>query len=364
LARVLRGLILARVLRGLILARVLRGLILARSPCGVAGEVLDISNNMSSHPGGTKLALYDFTDQGGSLSNQYTPQYITAPEQCIYRHDPFLARAISWTLQESIFNGKCSMYSEGLTASSCEKDYWEGSNIKSNGQLSNIGMDTVIRTFYNDGNANFLNITQWFEDFAVAMTNRFRTNYMSVAFAGNNGTALKTVAQDLGFSREIQGLAWRTTECVAMYWEWLLLPFILVSLTTFLSIWTIATNWQHRHSRPLWKESILPLIIYSYKIRYQESGVLSGQFYTGVTTQEGAGSPSSEDFLLETSEMDDMGKKVAISFDWPLEAVTSTECKNANSSAVALQQGNSRLRRRSRQSATSHSAAHRKLFPA
>jgi hypothetical protein len=97
-----------------------------RSPCGVAGEVLDILTNMSYHPGGTKLALYDFTDQESPLSNQYTPQNITAPEQCIYRHDPFLARAVSETLQESVFNGRCWMYSESLTATSCQKDYWYG----------------------------------------------------------------------------------------------------------------------------------------------------------------------------------------------------------------------------------------------
>ncbi|EUC27164.1 hypothetical protein COCCADRAFT_31285 [Bipolaris zeicola 26-R-13] len=53
--------------------------------------------------------------------------------------------------------------------------------------------------------------------------------------------------------------------------------------------------------------------------------------------------------------MDEMGNKVAISFDWPLKAVTSTERTRANSSAVALQQGNSSTRRRSQQSATSQS---------
>jgi hypothetical protein len=90
-------------------------------------------------------------------------------------------------------------------------------NTESNDHLSNIGMNTVMRTLYNDGNADFSKITQWSEDFAVAMTNRFRTNYMSASFTGNNGTALTTATQDLGFSKEIQGLAWQTTECVAMY---------------------------------------------------------------------------------------------------------------------------------------------------
>lgn len=134
-----------------------------------------------------------------------------------------------------------------------------------------------------------------------------------------------------------------------------MLPFILIYLTTFLSIWTIATNWKLRHSRPVWKESILPLIIYGYKIRYQEPGMLPDQFYTGITNQEEDGSLSSGGVLLETNEMDEMGNKVAISFDWPLKAVTSTERTRANSSAVALQQGNSSTRRRSQQSATSQS---------
>jgi hypothetical protein len=80
--------------------------------------------------------------------------------------------------------------------------------------------------------------------------------------------------------------------------------------------------------------------------------VLPDQFYTGIMNQEEEGSLSSGDVFLETNEMGEIGNKVAISFDWPLKAVISTECKRTNSSAVALQQGGSSLGRRSRQAAT------------
>jgi hypothetical protein len=172
------------------------------------------------------------------------------------------------------------------------------------------------------------------------------------AAAENNGTALKVFEHGSGFSGEIQGLAWQTTSCVAMQWQWLLLPLILTLLTTSLSVWTIAMNWRHRHSRPVWKESILPLIIYGHKIRCQEPGVLPGQAHDSVVSEEDAGPLGSGDVLLEAIEMENMGEKVAITFGWPHDAVADTKWTDAKSSAVAPQQGNSWWRWRTRKSTT------------
>jgi hypothetical protein len=322
-----------------------------KSPCRVAGKLLDVSKNMSSHPGGTKLALYDFTHHEGSApSHGYTPQYITAPEQCIYRHDPDLVRVISAVFQRSVFNGQCSIDAPNLVASSCYAGFAAAGGLPWYSQMTDIGMKTVISTLYNKGNPNYANISRWFEDFSAAMTNRMRTGYMATAADGNNGTALKIFGHDPGFSGEIQGLAWQTTACVSMHWEWLLFPLILTLLTTSLSIWTIAMNRRHRHSRPVWKESILPLIIYGHKIRCQEPGVLPGQSHERVVSEEDAGPLGSGDVLLEAIEMEDIGEKVAVKFDWPHDTVADTKWTDAKSSAVAPQQGNSWWRRRTRKS--------------
>jgi hypothetical protein len=175
---------------------------------------------------------------------------------------------------------------------------------------------------------------------------------MATAAESNNGTALNVFEHGHGFSGEVQGLAWQTTSCVAMYWQWLLFPLILTLLTTSLSVWTIAMNRRHRHSRPVWKESILPLIIYGHKIRCQEPGVLPGQSHQSVVSEEDAGPLRSGHVLLEAIEMEDMGEKVAVRFDWPQDAVTDTKWTDAKSSAVAPQQGDSWWRRRGRRPTT------------
>lgn len=278
------------------------------------GNILDISQNMSSHPGGTKLALYDFTHQEGFPSYQHTPQYITAPEQCIYRHDPGFARALSNVLHGTILNGQCHISGSRLMSCCCYSAH-EATNSDDRSQLSTIGMNTVTRTFYNNGNANYSNITRWFDEIAVAITNRFRTGYMSAASMSNNGTGLISIIQDPGFSCDIQGLAWQTAGCVSMHWQWLLLPFILAFLTASLSMWTIVKNWQHRHSRPMWKESILPLILYGYKIKCEEPELFSGHALESAVTEEGADLTGSGNVLLEASEMIELSERVAITFN-------------------------------------------------
>jgi hypothetical protein len=143
-----------------------------KSPCRVAGKLLDVSTNMSSHPGLTKLALYDFIhddDEGFASSHDYKAQNITAPEQCIYRHDPLLVRSIS-TILHDVFNGECRLLAPGLVANSCYAAYGQKeAHNTTRSQMTDIGMNTVIRTFYNNGNANYANISRWFEDFADGM---------------------------------------------------------------------------------------------------------------------------------------------------------------------------------------------------
>jgi hypothetical protein len=90
------------------------------------------------------------------------------------------------------------------------------------------------------------------------MTNRFRADYG----AADKGDGTEG---DLPLD-EIHGLAWQMKTCVSVRRVWLGLPISLTVVTAALAIWTIATNWRRRYSRPVWKDSILPLLFYGRDI--------------------------------------------------------------------------------------------------
>ncbi|KAK1981889.1 hypothetical protein LZ30DRAFT_718893 [Colletotrichum cereale] len=269
-----------------------------KSPCRVDGHVYDMSN-MSSYPDTTDVVLYDFTDQGGPLPYQYTSKNITAPEHCIYRQDETFVMAVSEVLQSEIFDGYCQSY-KGLT---CRKELTIG-------LVENLGVGAVLRALHEPGEVQFSGITRWFASFADAMTNRYRFEYGAADF--NFTTDQKE--KPLG---EIQGLAWQTTVCISMRREWLLLPACLTLAVAVLCIWTIATNWRHRYSRPVWKDSILPLIFYGFKIKSEGSRLLQRQPREDSLDEGHAGLTERDNGLQEASKLKTICSQTPVMFPWP-----------------------------------------------
>jgi hypothetical protein len=104
--------------------------------------------------------------------------------------------------------------------------------------------------------------------------------------------------------------------CISMHMNWLLLPIILTLVTVVLAIWIKIANWNHRHSRPVWKESLLPLIFYGHRVESREPVYL----LQGVSQCRDS-SPSSgndaekhDDMLLEASTMQTTSKNIAVTF--------------------------------------------------
>jgi hypothetical protein len=75
----------------------------------------------------------------------------------------------------------------------------------------------MMQALYNHGDTSFRRIESWFGAFASAMTNKFRTEY-----GGFRWNASDELSQSLPLD-VTQGIAWKSTVCVAMNWRWLLL---------------------------------------------------------------------------------------------------------------------------------------------
>jgi hypothetical protein len=149
------------------------------------------------------------------------------------------------------------------------------------------------------------------------MTKRFRSEYGSA----DEGSRTES---DLPLD-EVQGLAWQTTTCVSMRIAWLLLPISLTVITTALAIWTIASNWRHRHSRPVWKDSILPLMFYGSDI---VNGALDGYNHDSKEQQAQKQNKSQAgDNInpLDIKSMKEVAESIDVTFTWLYGTENSNE---------------------------------------
>ncbi|RII12526.1 hypothetical protein CUC08_Gglean004643 [Alternaria sp. MG1] len=326
-----------------------------RAPCRIGENVYD-KETMSSLPNATNLTLYSLANTTGDDSTSYRYEYrnVSAPEQCIYRQNAQFVQAISSVFHNEIFVGDCNL----LTGLKCYKHNYE----KNAGMLTDLGAGAVLRTLFNNGAMHFDNVNDWFNSFTNAMTSRFRFEYGTNPF---NDTIRSALLSDRGLDPSLskdlpsglaQGLAWQTTTCIAMHIYWLLLPVVLTFVTVLLSVWTIFANWRHRHDRPVWKESILPLIFYGHRIESTDTGAFAtrsprnevadniemthrGSYrQPNDTSDEEDRLVHEEGKLMEASEMMGISKNIPVTFRWPNSAETT--------STAALQQEKLWLRRR------------------
>jgi hypothetical protein len=200
-----------------------------KSPCRVNGDLYD-TRNMSLYAGATELSLFDFTAQGVSGSLPYTSLNITAPEQCIYRHNQLFVFAISGVFREEIFDGYCGTRSS--LRLNCFKNQKDAKKTTDGGTYSNLGASSALLALTYKDTAK---VIRWFDSFADSMTNRFRLDYSATDFKTAN-KSLPTYAGNRTAlpPGQTKGVAWRSTTCVSIHWQWLLLP---ISLTLVATLW-------------------------------------------------------------------------------------------------------------------------------
>jgi hypothetical protein len=262
-----------------------------KSPCRVEGHTFHTGDSFPDTTATTNLQLFDFSHE------EYTSQNVTWPEQCIYRQPAGFVKAISVVMNDDIFNGYCDQY-KLLTCSKNDNGY-------SNSYLGSIGVTAVLRPLAEqEGGSTHANITKYFDAVANAMTNRFRFQYGS-ATARNTSVGAHDPPLDL-----VYGKVWESKVCVEMRVKWLLLPICLTFITSVLSIWTIVTNWRNRHTIPVWKESILPLLFYGQNIRSKNDKTLAVQQFGKHADEDEA------ERFMEAGAMAAASRHIMVNFQW------------------------------------------------
>jgi hypothetical protein len=279
-----------------------------RSPCRVDNRVYDATSNTTRHPEVKNITLYDFTK-----APRVTIQNFSVPESCVYRHEGQFVTAIADVFHRDIFDGECSAYKW----ISC------GKSDEGSARLVSIGAGAVLQRMI-EGEVSYSNVTSWFDSFANAMTSRLRLQF-GAAFLNETGGNIQPAP--LG---EVQGIAWRTETCVSAHKDWLALPICLTAITSLLMLWTMAKNWRHRRTRPVWKDSLLPLLFYRNKIDCDQPETLPWRRNNDIEFEDMVP-------LLEAVEIEKISKRTPVSFGWPLRAKLGSEIESADTSAIALQ---------------------------
>jgi hypothetical protein len=92
---------------------------------------------------------------------------------------------------------------------------------------------------------------------------------------------------------------------------WLLLPAVIALLTTLLLIWTVAKGWKLRRVEPVWKDNVLPAIIYKDRFKGQDGATLEQ-----VIEESQGGTEQQVGRLLELDEIKKIANNSMVSFDW------------------------------------------------
>lgn len=306
-------------------------------PCRIDGRNFEPAEPATVYSNTTSLSLYDFTDRGGPDPYQYTSKNVSAPEQCIYRQSGRFVSVISQVLSVEIFNGSCQWMQQ---IPFCTREGGIAKTDRKN-MLNDVGVGAVLGALFNDGIMNFENTTRWFDSFATAMTNKFRSEYGSaVAWKGlGNQGSWEYPDQDV-----VKGLAWQTTVCVSMHIGWLVLPAYLTFMTIALSIWTIILNRQHRHTIPVWKDNILPPIFHHQRIETQDA---EPPLKPKTQQSREASTDNMEETRhpMEANEMEKISRNIQIKFRWS-ESTGSAAGDEDCSTSTALQQESIPLKHR------------------
>ncbi|XXG95094.1 ribosome-binding protein [Hypoxylon texense] len=197
-----------------------------QTPCRVDDEWFDLSD-ISSVP---KTEGRLFTEINIDGTNY------TAPDECLYKMMSPYAIALSSFMGSDLLSGTCTYNSRQGQAISCGQKWW-------------------LSSLYQNKEASFDTLNTAFDQFATAVTNKFRTTGSSLYDSTTHET--------------VNGLVNEVTVCTVFQWEWLLMPTLLVAATAAILVVIILENKRHR-GQPVWKSSLLPLLYYGFDHKHSD----------------------------------------------------------------------------------------------
>ncbi|EUC38784.1 hypothetical protein COCCADRAFT_32149 [Bipolaris zeicola 26-R-13] len=167
----------------------------------------------------------------------------TFPTACIYGTDGIYAMSLG-TFMKSLMNGNCTTIPE-LDAEFYKNDY------------KTLKCDPwQLETLVNNGLASFDAIDRNMQSVATAVTSEMRRK--GSYYDPQSYSAPPTFAT---------GTVLRTTSCTKFDWVWLSFPLALIILTILLLCITCGKMLFDKSRVPVWKSSILPLLLAGHRLR-------------------------------------------------------------------------------------------------
>lgn len=199
-----------------------------KDPCVIDGvEYSGKTNNFSDVP---RTATRNFTNVHSDGA------YYHAPEECVYTLSAQYVMGMYDWMTQTLFSGSCAWPDDtnlvDLAEPDCSNQFW-------------------LSPLWNTRNASFGSISSALDDFASAVTNKFRSDGQPNWYTAYDGSQ-----KDLA-----QGVVYETTVCVAVNWEWLLMPIVLAAMSTLLLGVMIIKSLRDGEQQ-VWKSSVLPLLFY------------------------------------------------------------------------------------------------------
>jgi hypothetical protein len=194
-------------------------------PCIVNGRAYDASNVSLLQAAG--YAMRNMSDEHGNFQ--------ILPEICMYDAEYSFYMGLTSSV-EGLLSGTCNLGYD-MNSVRCDSAWW-------------------LAPLYNSGNGTIESVNSTLNGLAKVITNRIRV----LGLDATNQTALA------------KGIIVQTTTCTKFQWEWLLLPAILLAVTTFCLLYVVVRGVVGREKEPVWKSSVLPLLYAGPQLRSRRSG--------------------------------------------------------------------------------------------
>ncbi|WYZ42051.1 hypothetical protein EsH8_V_000946 [Colletotrichum jinshuiense] len=204
----------------------------SQSPCVLDNGTWYDSGNQSQAqhiPGRlwTNVSVADSDRSGENISS--------VPNACLYKMDGTFFSALSSFLSVDLLSASCRYDTMQSGYINCFDAWW-------------------LTPLWADNNATVASLAGAMDDFAWAVTNKFR-------MTGLGPDVMRGVDALRSRNAEVLGEVWAGTTCTYFDRDYIALPAILVALCAFLLGWIIIKNYGDV-DQPVWKGSVLPLLFF------------------------------------------------------------------------------------------------------